>query len=406
MGGRDITKVKSPAAIVLKPRKESSVLARHPWVFSGAIQKEDQSIPAGEIVEIYSNKGEWLARGAYSPSSQIRVRIWTWEADVMVNPTFLERQFQKVYDEKQQLFEQRQLNAYRLIYAEADGFPGLIVDKYMDVLVVQFLSWACEYWRQDIIQILINQIHPSAIIERSDSDARTLEGLEPKIGKIYGQNVANPLLIQENGILYWVDIYHGHKTGFYLDQRQNRLKVKQYAQNRDILDCFCYTGGMALPALAGGAKSIECIDSSIEALALLQKNFIENKIELNKVRLTEGDVFRELRRKRDQGKTYDMVILDPPKFAPTVSFVPKATRAYKDINLLGLKLLNPGGILVTFSCSGGISQELFQKIIFGAALDAKRDVKILEYLHQSSDHGVALNFPESAYLKGFILYVK
>ena len=271
--------------------------------------------------------------------------------------------------------------------------------------MVQFLSWACEKWREVIVATLADILKPAAIIERSDSDTRKLEGLDIKVGKLWGNQIENPVLIQENGLSYWVDVFQGHKTGFYLDQRDNRLRISHYANNRQILDCFCYSGGMALPCIKAGAKSVECIDSSAEALNLLRKNIQVNHSDETRINLIEGDVFTELRKRRDQGHAYDMVILDPPKFAPTVTFVHKATRAYKDINLMALKLLKRGGILATFSCSGGINLELFQKIIFSAALDAHRDVKILETLHQASDHAVALNFPEAAYLKGFILHV-
>ncbi|MGB9669076.1 MAG: class I SAM-dependent rRNA methyltransferase, partial [Anaerolineales bacterium] len=276
----------------------------------------------------------------------------------------------------------------------------MIVDQYATILVVQFLSWACERWRDVIVNTLIEILKPAAIFERSDSDSRKLEGLNIKVGMLWGNEIENPVLIYENGLYYWVDVYHGHKTGFYLDQRDNRLRVSHYAKDRKILDCFCYSGGMALPCIKGGAKMVECIDSSAEALNLLRKNLQVNNLNETKIHLIEGDVFSELRKRRDQGCTYDMVILDPPKFAPTVSFVHKATRAYKDINLMALKLLKSGGILTSFSCSGGINLELFQKIIFSAALDANREVKILETLHQASDHAISLNFPESAYLKG------
>ncbi len=406
MGGWSITKVTFPQRIVLKPTKEHSVNLHHPWIFSGAIQSPDDFIPPGEIVDVYSSKGEWLARGAFNPYSQIRVRILSWDENIRIDENFFRNKLKSVIEEKYNLFNREKVNAYRLVYAESDGLPGLIVDQYDKVLVVQFLSWACEKWRSVIIDTLAEQLNPFSILERSDSDMRSLEGLDERVGIIWGDNIENPVLIHENDLSYWVDIYHGHKTGFYLDQRENRLRVKQYARHRQILDGFCYSGGMTLPCLSGGAKAVECIDSSAAALSMLQKNVQLNKFDPSSVTIVEGDVFTELRKRRDQGRVYDMVILDPPKLAPTVSFIHKASRAYKDINLIALKLLDRGGILATFSCSGGISLELFQKIIFGAALDANREVKILEVLHQASDHGVALNFPESAYLKGFILYVK
>lgn len=406
MGGWNITKIGNYPRIILKPTKERSITLHHPWVFSGAIQYQDTSTPAGEVVEIYSARGEWLARGVYNPHSQIRVRIFTWDKETSIDANYFRNKIQEIIAEKSKLFTRDQNNAYRIIYAESDGLPGLIVDQYAEIIVVQFLSWACERWREVIIETLADLLKPFAIFERSDGDTRKLEGLELKVGLAWGNEITNPVLIHENGISYWVDIYNGHKTGFYLDQRENRLRVSHYAKDRQILDCFCYSGGMTLPCLVNGAKNIECVDSSAEALNLLRRNIQVNHFDDTGINLIEGDVFSELRKRRDQGCTYDMVILDPPKFAPTVSFVHKATRAYKDINLMAFKLLNSGGILATFSCSGGITLELFQKIIFSAALDANREVKILETLHQASDHAVSLNFPEAAYLKGFILHVK
>lgn len=394
----------TPAAI-LKAGKEKSVLQRHPWIFSSAIAEIRGEPEPGETIEIYSSKGDWLARGAYSPKSQIRLRIWTWEKNQRINREFFHEKIKAAALRRERFAARESGNSYRIVYGESDGLPGLIVDKYDQVLVVQFLSWGVEKWRNEILSELQGLGYADNLFERSDGEVRGLEGMEVKKGLLFGKEFKNPLLIEENSIKYYVDILEGHKTGFYLDQRENRKFVMQYAENRSVLDCFSYTGGMALPCLSGGAKKVDCVDASQEALNLLATNLQINDIHPGRYTLVQGDVFYKLRQFRDRGITFDMIILDPPKFAPTVRFVDKASRGYKDINLLGLKLLAPGGILVTFSCSGGVDLNLFQKIIFGAALDARREVQILRILHQGWDHPVSLNFPESAYLKGFVLLV-
>lgn len=394
----------TPSA-TLKAGKEKSVLQRHPWIFSSALDEIRGEPEPGETIEIYSSKGDWLARGAYSPKSQIRLRIWTWVKDQKINREFFHEKIKLAALVRERFAARESGNSYRMIYGESDGLPGLIVDKYNQVLVVQFLCWGVEKWRNEILSVLQELGYADTIYERSDGEVRGLESMEEKRGLLLGKEFRNPLLIEENSIKYYVDIIEGHKTGFYLDQRENRKLVMQYAENRSVLDCFSYTGGMALPCLLGGAHKVDCVEASQEVLSLLATNLQLNEIHPGRYTLIQGDVFFKLRQLRDRGITYDMVILDPPKFAPTVRFVDKASRGYKDINLLGLKLLAPGGILVTFSCSGGVDLTLFQKILFGAALDAKREVQILRILHQGWDHPVALNFPESAYLKGFVLLV-
>jgi 23S rRNA (cytosine1962-C5)-methyltransferase len=297
-------------------------------------------------------------------------------------------------------------NACRLIYAESDGIPGLIVDRYGDVLVLQSLTAGAEYWKEIFADLLLEETGCTAIYERSDADVRELEGLEPKVGLLRGDNPQPPITIHENELKFNVNFASGHKTGFYLDQRLNRRRVCELAQDKDVLDCFCYTGGFTVNALAGGAKSVLSVDSSADALSLCKENIALNHLPSDKHTALEGDVFQLLRKFRDERRSFDMIVLDPPKFAPTAAHADKATRAYKDINLLAFKLLRPGGTLVTFSCSGGVDAGLFQKIIAGSALDAGVDAQIVEFLSQAPDHPISLHFPEGAYLKGLVCLKK
>ncbi|MEQ1674557.1 MAG: class I SAM-dependent rRNA methyltransferase, partial [Candidatus Nitrotoga sp.] len=292
----------------------------------------------------------------------------------------------------------------RLIHGEADGLPGLVVDQYNDVLVMQIGSAGTEKWREVFVEILQNLCRPACIYERSDSDSRTLEGLPERNGVLLG-TLPDALVLTEHGIHFGVDVAHGQKTGFYLDQRDNRALIGELAHDKDVLNCFCYSGGFSLYALLGGAKSVLSIDSSAEALQLAQRNVALNTLDAERAQWLCEDVFQTLRKLRDQNKKFDLIILDPPKFAPTAAFAEKAARGYKDINLLGFKLLNPGGMLATYSCSGGISDDLFQKIVAGAALDAGVEAQIVYKLHAAADHPVLLSFPEGAYLKGLLLRV-
>jgi len=295
-------------------------------------------------------------------------------------------------------------NGMRLIHGESDGLPGLIVDQYADVLVLQLGSAGVDRWRDTFADIFQELCQPLCIYERSDSDGRELEGL-PIRNEILRGTLPAELSVTENGIRIAVDIAKGQKTGFYLDQRDNRKMIGELAEGRDVLNCFCYTGGFSLYALRGGAKSVLSIDSSAAALHLAQRNVELNGLDATRAEWQDKDVFEALRKLRDQNRKFDLIILDPPKFAPTAAFAEKAARAYKDINLLGFKLLRPGGILATFSCSGGISDDLFQKIIAGAALDAGVDAQIVHKVHAAADHPVLLSFPEGAYLKGLVLRV-
>ena len=331
--------------------------------------------------------------------------MWTFE-DEPVDKEFFRRKIKAAIEVRQRLKVESHSNAYRLIHAESDGIPGLIVDRYDNVLVLQSLTAGSEFWKETIADILVEETGIQNIYERSDADVRELEGLKPITGILHGTmtglSTSLRLTIDEYGLKFQVDIEHGHKTGFYLDQRHNRHRVGKFAEGRDVLNCFCYTGGFSIHALANGAKSVLSVDSSADALALLEENIALNTLPADRHTSLEGDVFQLLRKFRDANRSFDMIILDPPKFAPTAAHAEKASRAYKDINLLAFKLLRHGGMLFTYSCSGGIDAALFQKIVASAALDAGTDATIIEHLSQGSDHPVSLHFPEGAYLKGLV----
>ncbi len=390
--------------LVLKPGREKSLLRRHPWIFSGAVADVRGNPRPGETVAVLNTSGNFLAWAAYSPHSQIVARVWSWLQGETVDPAFLYRRLEHSVLARQSLSGADTTNAVRLVHGESDGLPGLVVDRYADVLAIQMLSAGVEFWRSELVHALQEITGAGCIFERSDVDARQLEGLQPQVGPLFG-GTPEKVRIFENDLAFWVDVQAGHKTGFYLDQRQNRLRVRELAKGRQVLDCFCYTGGFSVNAAYGGAQRVTAVDASSDALAAAEAHISLNDLDRDRFEFVEGDVFHVLRSFRDRRSTFDLIVLDPPKFAQTVSQVERASRGYKDINLLALKLLRPGGVLVTFSCSGGVSDDLFQKIIAGAALDAGVDAQICEHLHQAEDHPVALTFPEGAYLKGLVVRV-
>ncbi len=399
---------------MLKAEREKSLLRRHPWIFSGAIECIDGAPASGDTLPVRDSAGNFLAWAAYSANSQITARVWSWrEADV-IDKEFFRSRIANALEMRRALgllpsptgggIEGGGSLGSRLIHAESDGLPGLIVDQYGDVLVMQLGSAGPEHWRDTLADILQELLSPVCIYERSDSDGRELEGLPKRNGVVRGK-LPDKVEVIENGLRFAVDVAAGQKTGFYLDQCNNRALTGTLSERRDVLNCFCYTGGFSLYALRGGAKSVLSIDSSQEALQLAQDNVALNGLDNSRAEWLCADVFEALRKLRDQNRKFDLIVLDPPKFAPTAAFAEKASRAYKDINLLGFKLLRPGGLLFTYSCSGGISDELFQKIIAGAALDAGVDAQIVAKLHAAADHPVLLSFPEGAYLKGLVLRV-
>ena len=385
----------------LKPGREKSLYRRHPWVFSGAVEEGETHPGEGETVQVVDAKGQFLAWGAYSPNSQIRIRIWSWKKDEKIDGEFFQTRLLQAFQRRQMLGERT--DAFRLVHGESDGLPGLVVDRYADFLVVQFLSCGPENFRTLLVDLLKEISGAKGIYERSDVDVRHLEGLQERTGLLCGSEPPEFLSIFENGVEFWVDVRKGHKTGFYSDQRENRLRLRSLAAGRSVLDCFCYTGGFTINALSGGAEQVLAVDSSTDALEQGQNHVRINHLPGERVEWMEGDVFQVLRGLRDRGRKFDLVILDPPKFAPTAAQAERAARGYKDINLLAFKLLRPNGLLVTFSCSGGVDFDLFQKIVAGAALDAGVEGQIIERLSQAPDHPVALNFPEGAYLKGLVV---
>lgn len=390
-------------SVILKNSREKSLLRHHPWVFSGALAKIIGNPQAGETVDILSSKGKWLARGAYSPCSQIRIRVWSFNPDEEITAEFFYSRLKLAFDSRRFLIKNHNLNAYRLVNAESDRIPGLIVDRYGDFLVCQFLSAGSEHWKQEILSAL-KSLMPRAlgIYERSDADVREKEGLKTCTGLLFGKEAPELVEIRENELYFLVDIRKGHKTGFYLDQRDNRAEFAAYAENAEVLNCFSYTGGFGIYALKYGATRLTNVDSSAEALTLCQHNIDINGLDGSRSENAEGDVFQILRRYRDSRQNFDAIVLDPPKFVESAGQLERAARGYKDINLLAFKLLRPGGVLFTFSCSGLMSPELFQKIVADAALDAECEAQIIRRLGQASDHPLSLNFPEGHYLKGLV----
>jgi 23S rRNA (cytosine1962-C5)-methyltransferase len=394
--------------ITLKPGKEKSLLRRHPWIFSSAIEriegKPEEKAKSGATALVQSSAGQFLARAAYSPKSQIRARAWSFSENEPVDHALMKRRIRNALAWRMKTV--KDTDAIRLIFGEADGFPGLVVDWYagkQGYLVCQFQSAGVEAWKAPIVQALIAETGCPNVYERSDASVREREGLPLVTGTLTGAEPTNETPITENGVRYAVDIKHGHKTGFYIDQRDNRKLVMDNAAGRDVLNCFCYTGGFSLAALKGGANSVISIDSSGEALEVGQRNMALNGFDPAKAQWWDADVFKMLRTLRDEGKSFDLIVLDPPKFASSPEHVDRAARAYKDINLLGLQLLREGGLLFTYSCSGAISADLFQKIVAGAANDAKVDARILKRLSAGADHPMTTSFPEGEYLKGLML---
>jgi 23S rRNA (cytosine1962-C5)-methyltransferase len=388
-------------SIVLKPGREKSLLRHHPWIFSGAIERVEGDPGPGETVEILTGERDCLGIGAYSPHSQIRVRVWTFQADQSIDVSYFLARLDKAVQSRAEYLTANE-SACRMVNAESDGIPGLVVDKYGNFLVCQFLSAGSEQWKEEIILELRRLLSPAGIYERSDVEVRLKEGLPLRTGTLWGESPPELLRIEEGPCRFLVDIRRGHKTGFYLDQRDNRQGLADYAHGRSVLNCFAYTGGFGIWALRGGAEDVVNVESASSALDLSGRHVAINGFDPRKVDHLQGDVFQVLREFRNLDRRFDLIILDPPKFVDSRIQMLKGTRGYKDINLLALKLLKPGGILFTFSCSGLVAPDLFQKIVADAALDAGREARILRTLTQAADHAPSLNFPEGAYLKGLV----
>lgn len=390
--------------IIIKTGREKSLRRHHPWLFSGALRDPVEPIEAGETVRVVDASGNVLALGAWSPQSQIRVRLWSVKPDAIIDRGFFNDRISEARQRRLCMFAP-DTDVYRLVNAESDGLPGVIIDKYADYLVVQFLSAGAEFWKQEIIGLLQEQLSPRGIYERSDVEVRKKEGLAPTAGLLAGEEPPELIQVSQNGIRLLVDVRQGHKTGLYLDQSSNGRLLESFARGREVLNCFAYTGSFTIAALRGGADRVVNVESSRQALTILDKNCELNRLDPARMENLERDAFLQLRKFRDQGRSFDMIILDPPKFVSTAQQIQRGSRGYKDINLLAFKLLRPGGILATFSCSGHVSADLFQKIVADAALDAGRFARIEHFLSQAPDHPVALCFPEGRYLKGLVCSV-
>jgi 23S rRNA (cytosine1962-C5)-methyltransferase len=393
-------------SLVLAPGRERSVARRHPWIFRSAVASVSGEPEPGDTVAIVTAHGQRLARAAYSPTSQIVARIWTWDEDERVDEAFVAARVHRAAQARADLAART--DAFRLVFAESDGLPGVIADRYGPFVVVQLSSAGADHWRDALASALAGLPGVTGVYERSDLDVRQREGLGARTGLLVGEAPPPLVTVTEapaTGTAPWqleADLRAGHKTGFYLDQRDNRRVVWGLAGGRRTLDLFCYSGAFGVAAGTGSASAVTSVDSSGPALERADANLQRNGVAAALVR---ADVFTHLRLLRDRGEHFGLIVVDPPKLAQTSAQVQRATRAYKDLNLLAIKLLEPGGILVTFSCSGVVSEELFQKVVFGAALDARRDVQIVGRLSQASDHPVLLSFPEAAYLKGLVCRV-
>jgi 23S rRNA (cytosine1962-C5)-methyltransferase len=393
------------ARVILRPGREKPILNHHPWIFSGAIGRIEGEPQDGDIVEVRDADRRFLASGYINRHSQISVRLLTWTEGEIPDQEFWRRRIHESIQRREDLLQDEGTTALRLIHAESDLLPGLVVDRYGEYLVLQSLTLGIERHKPQLVEILAELLQPRGIYERSDVDVRAKEHLTQSTGVLWGEEPPPLVEIRENGLHFLVDLKGGQKTGFYLDQRDNRRRLAHYSAGRSVLNAFAYTGSFAVCAANSGAGPITNVDSSEEALSLAWRNMDRNGQGDRSDEYLAGDVFHVLRQFRDEGREFDLVILDPPKFAYSRSQLDSACRGYKDINLLAIKLLRPNGILFTMSCSGLVTPALFQKVVFGASVDAGRDVQALERLSQATDHPVLLTFPEGEYLKGLVCKV-
>lgn len=393
-----------PTNVILQPEREKSLLRRHPWVFASAIVPPKNQIRLGDTVDISSADGQWLARAAWSPHSQILARVWSFDQSEVIDNGFFQRKIERAFQVRAHIVQRHNLTGYRLVAAESDGLPGITIDRYADVLVCQLLSAGAEKHRDKIVWALRKHFPECAIYERSDVAVRKKEGLEEITQVLHGE-VPDEVTISENGINILVNLKKGHKTGFYLDQRDNRAIAARYADGKHMLNCFCYTGTFSSYALKSGASKITNLDVSDLALETAKRNVKINDLDIDSCDFIKKDVFQALRDYKSEGKTFDQIVLDPPKFVDSKATLNRACRGYKDINMLAMQIMAPGGILCTFSCSGLMPSDLFQKIVADAALDAGREVQILERLSQAPDHPISTNYPEGFYLKGLVCRV-
>ena len=392
------------AHIVLNTNRDKSLRRRHPWVFESAIAEVKGRAKSGDTVEVFDANGDWLGRGAFSPDSQIRVRMWTFKKEESIDNGFFLRKMDAALSLRRRLFDPTQTNAFRWIASESDGLPGVTIDVYDNVAVVQLLSAGAEKLRSKIVWAITKLLPDTHVYERSDVDVRKKEGLAPVTGVLAG-NPPEQVTVKENGLSIVVDIVNGHKTGFYLDQRDSRAAAGHFAKDAHVLNCFSYTGTFSCYALAGGAASVTNVDVSQPALDLAKHHVDINHLDASKSHYVNKDVFKALRAYHEEGTQFDMVILDPPKFVDSKATLNRASRGYKDINMYGIHAVKAGGLLLTFSCSGLMPADLFQKIVADAALDAGRTIKIVGRLSQASDHPIIGSYPEGYYLKGLVCEV-
>lgn len=391
--------------LFLQAGREKSLKRKHPWIFSKGIKKIKGKPGLGDCVEVHDSNGKYLATAAYSPHSQIRARIWTFDQNETIDTAFFEKRIRRALFAREDAIAQGGLTGFRLIAAESDSIPGVTIDKFDNYLVGQFLSAGAERHKGEIVQALRNVFPDCNIYERSDVEVRKKEGLEPITGVLWGVEPPEVVVIEENGLKLEVDIKSGHKTGFYLDQRDSRAALERFVKDKEVLNCFSYTGTFSLYALRGGCKNVTNVDVSQPALDTAKRNVALNELDLNKANFEKQDVFKLLRQYREEGKKFDTIVMDPPKFADNKAQLTGACRGYKDINMIAMQILKPGGTLLTFSCSGLMEQNLFQKVVADAALDAGKDILFMERLNQAADHPIAGFYPEGFYLKGLICKV-
>ncbi len=387
----------------LKPGRDKAVRRNHPWIFNGAVAKMPKGCSPGDIIDVTDHKGAWLARGTCNPSSKLPVRLMTWNPQEDITPELVAGRL------KDAIARRPDIPARRLVHMEADGLPGLIVDQYHDVVVIQNSSPLMDRWQQTLVDTLVETLGPKTIYERSDKEVRKREGLTERRGLVWGQEPPQEVEMvegdgQHQGTLL-VDVRAGQKTGYFLDQRVNRWLVAAHCQGKEVLNCFSYTGGFSIAAVQSGAKLAVNVDVSADALATAERMAKLNGLPEGSMVNHRADVFEDLRKRLKEGQRWDVIILDPPKFARSKGGLDRACRGYKDINMLAMKLLKPGGVLATFSCSGLVTPQLFQSVVAGAAVDARRQARILQKLSQPLDHPILLSFPEAEYLKGLICRV-
>ena len=390
--------------IVLKKGKEKAALQRHPWVFSGALEKVKGKPEDGDVVKVFAFDNEFLAYGYYNSNSRVAVRLLEWEESQTIDQNWYENRLKQAIASRKFILNE-ETNTCRLVFSEADFLPGLIVDQYADFLSLQILSSGIDKVKATIVEILKAELQPKGIFDKSDATARIHEGLPIENGLLWGENPPEFLEVKENGIAYNINIAEGQKSGFYCDQRDNRSILASYTKGKKVLDCFSYSGGFSLNSLAHGAASITSVDSSALAVETLKQNVDLNHFDAAKVTAIQSDVNKQLRAFKDAGEKFDIIVLDPPKYAPSRSALDRAARAYKDLNRLGMLLLEKGGLMATFSCSVAVDIETFKQIIAWAALDAGKEVQVIKQFCQPEDHPVRISFPEGEYLKGLLLRV-